>query len=172
MAGSLFAAASTAAAQTAKPEAASAEVLSAVDTAPKQDGSEGVRQWFQLVNVTIPPDSTHRKRDDLDKPPQLYVVVEKNGEVIEGHSSIKTGWSADFAAKEENMWPVWSGTDDRYSIEVWDSNWLSDVQIVKITELSGKDFEKIIYEDGGVLDDKSRLVRITLKASRPPMEKK
>jgi hypothetical protein len=52
--------------------------------------------WYELVNVTIPPDSPHRKNTSLNQPPRLFVIVKRNGVQLGSVSTEARGWSADF----------------------------------------------------------------------------
>lgn len=63
--------------------------------------------WFRLVNVDIPPDSPLRNSPNIDHPPDLYVVVKKDGTALGKGSTIQKGWSVDFPkGKPENEWPI------------------------------------------------------------------
>lgn len=139
------------------------------DQAPKEEEPVQKRVWYQLVNVTIPPDSPHRNNKDLEHPPKLFVIFKKKGEEITRGSSWNTGWSVDFPEKYQNQWPVREGTADRYTVEVWDYNRVWDSkQIFAITGLKGEDFRKVMKEKGGSLTDEERLSTIEWKKIEEP----
>lgn len=92
----------------------------------------------------------------------MYVVIKRNGTALSGHSTEVVGWDVDFPmGDEDNHWPITIGTPDRYSIEIWDSNWGRDDQIVTITGLTGQSFRSMIYENGARSMSKDRLVKVT-----------
>jgi hypothetical protein len=126
---------------------------------------------YELVNVTIPPDAPYRKNTNLHQPPRLFVIVERNGVQLGSASTAAGGWSADFVRDDpKNQWEVSEGTDDRYTVEVWDWNliWKS-IMIFNLTGLKGEDFGTKMYEPGTTLVDKDRLATIELTV-RPNLE--
>ncbi len=138
-------------------------------TAPKSEERTQARIWYQLVKIDIPPDSPHRKNDDFSHPPRLYVIFKKNGEKIGPRSKSQEGWAAIFEPDVDNEWPVREGTDDLYTIEVWDLNWVrSSKMIFNMAGLKGEAFRKTMYEVGGELDEKNRLASIEWKQIETP----
>jgi hypothetical protein len=140
----------------------------------RKNAVAGTRHWFRLVNVTFPADSTLRNDASVNKPPCLYVVLKKNGaQVGECSTYDSKGWSVDFTEDEQrlvNVWPVWKGTKDRYTIEVWDlHSWTrSHHMIFNVTGLSGEDFDSKVYERAGKLIDKERLATIEFQEVETP----
>jgi hypothetical protein len=117
---------------------------------------------YELVNVTIPPDSPHRKNTNLNQPPRLFVIMKRNGVQLGSASTEARGWSADFIRDDpKNQWEVSEGTDDRYTIEVWDRNLIrKNSMIFNLTSLKGEDFGMKMSETGPALVDKDRLAII------------
>lgn len=127
--------------------------------------------WYQLVNVTIPPDSPLRNDDNTNKPPELYIVLKRNGREIDVKCTVHKGWSVDFAQVPDgsvNVWPIRQGTNDRFTVEVWDSQVWGYHQVFNVTGLSGKDFDSTIREPGGALITKDRLATIVFQKVAVP----
>lgn len=123
----------------------------------------------RLVNVTIPADSPLRNYTEINHPPVLYVLVKKNGVQLANYSSQVKGWSVDFPkGKPENEWEIAEDADDRYAIELWDSNWGEDDLALTITGLKAQDFRGTICEAGPKGMSKDRLVTITFVAVPTP----
>ena len=129
----------------------------------------GVYRDYRLVNVTIPPSSPHRNRNDIAKSPRLQVVFAENGKPIgEALAAQSYGWSSDFPASPENHWVVREGTDDQYGITLWDVATWSKAVIVTKTSLTNDDFRVgDIYEDQGELDSRSTAVKFVFKPVKP-----
>ena len=125
---------------------------------------------YELVNVTIPPDSPYRKNLNLNQPPRLFVIVKRNGVPLGSASTTAQGWSADFVRDEsKNQWEVSEGTDDRYTVEVWDWNLIwKNIMIFNLTGLKGEDFGRKMYEPGTALVDKDRLATIEWRKIEKP----
>jgi hypothetical protein len=157
--------AKTAKAKTAKAKTAKAKTAKAKDAPPKKD----VRFWYQLVNVTIPPDSALRLLDNIDKPPQIYVIFKKDGKQL-GETTVHTGWTVDFPHKLDNQFPVRIRSDAVYTIELWDDDTFGDQNIVNITQIKGEEFAEPIYQKGGEFEDKKSLAYITWKKIKTPDE--
>ena len=85
-----------------------------------------------------------------------------NGVQLGSASTEARGWSADFVRDDpKNQWEVSEGTDDRYTVEVWDWNLIwKNVMIFNLTGLKGEDFGMKMYEPGTALVDKDRLATI------------
>ena len=134
----------------------------------KQEGPKDKRVWYQLVNITIPADSPLRKLSSIDKPPQLCLVLKKNGKKI-GTTSHDTGWSVDFPSKINNQFPIRENSDARYTLEVWDWNrWSGHQMIFNVTQIKGEEFRDKIYEVGGTFKEKSRLAYFIWKQIETP----
>ena len=126
--------------------------------------------WYQLVNVTIPPDSPLRKSDNIDHPPDIYVIVRKNGKKA-GRTTRSTGWQVDFPYQVANQFPIRIRSAARYTIEVWDEDygfWNANNNIFNITQVKGEEFAEKIYQKGGALDVKSRLAYTVWKQVPTP----
>ena len=131
-----------------------------VTTAVAADPAKSVR--CRLVNVNIPADSPLRISTEINHPPILYILVKRNGVQLTQYSSQHKGWSVDFPKDSpDNEWEIPEGPDDRYSIELWDSNWGNDDLALSITGLKDQDFRGTIYEQGPKGMSKDRLVTIT-----------
>jgi len=131
------------------------------------------RLWYQLVNITIPKNSYLRDLEHIDKPPQLKVAVKRNGALL-GETTHHTGWTVDLPGKLKNQFPIYIGTNDRYTLEVWDDDneflLNFDEHILNISQVKGEEFEDlIIYEKSDLLlSTKSLLLRLTWKRILPP----
>jgi hypothetical protein len=119
--------------------------------------------WFQLVNISIPNNSPHRQNAALEKPPHLYIVIEQDGDQVGDSSQVKRGWRVDFPAKPENQWPIWEGSNARYTIRLMDDQYFGDEPILEITDLSGESFREPILEIGDTKYDKDKLVQFTFR---------
>lgn len=127
---------------------------------------------YRLKNVTIPENSPLRLDSKLNHPPKMYIRIQRNGRYYKGKSSSGgIGWENDFPDNEEdNYWDIRLGSQDRYTVEVWDNQW-SDELIFKITKLRASAFDELIYQNTDSSVDKSR--RATIEFERaPPVSKK
>ena len=122
---------------------------------------------YQLVNVTIPPDSPIRNAVSINHPPAMYIVVRVKGEQIGKCSQVRRGWDVDFESKDRNQWPIWNDSRKIYSLEVWDSETFKDHMVFSITGLSGTDFKKVITEKGSVNMPKERLATLRFEPVSP-----
>ena len=123
---------------------------------------KNVRFWYQLVNVTIPSDSALRLLENIDKPPQVYIIFKKDGKYL-GETTVHTGWTVDFPHKIDNQFPIRIRSDAVYAIEVWDDDTFGNENIFNITQIKGEEFAKPIYQKGGAFEDKKSLAYITWK---------
>ena len=135
-------------------------------------GKKNALLWYQLVSVTIPPDSPLRKIkfDGSDGPPDIYVIVRTNGEK-DGRTTSSTGWQVDFPYQVANQFPIRIRSAARYTIEVWDEDygfWNTNDNIFNITQVKGEEFAEKIYQKGGDLDVKSRLAYTVWKQVSTP----
>jgi hypothetical protein len=135
-------------------------------------GDAGKTFRCRLVNVTIPADSPLRNSTEINHPPVLYVLVKKNGVQLAQYSSQHQGWSVDFPKDNpSNQWEISEGADDRYAIELWDSNWGPDDLALSITGLNEQDFRGTIYEQGPKGMSKDRLVTVAFAIVKSPASK-
>jgi hypothetical protein len=125
---------------------------------PNSPTDKDVRRWYQLLNVTIPPESPLRNRVDIDRPPQVYVIVKKDGKPI-GTTSVVTGWAVDFPHDVANQFPIRSQSESRYTLEVWDDDtWSPGQNIFNITQIKGEEFAKeTVRQEGGKYDQEESL---------------
>ena len=117
-------------------------------------------KWYQLINVTIPPDSAIRKAQNINHPPIQYVIVRKNGRRLGSYSTSRDGWEVDYEANPKNQWLIREDPQARYTIEIWDEQWGPDDLILSITGLKGEQFNKAIFEKGPPGLSPDRLTRI------------
>jgi hypothetical protein len=125
---------------------------------------EPLVKWFQLQNVTIPPDCSLRSIPKLTKPPLIFVEIKKNGERI-WQSSTERGWTVDYPQKH-NVFPV-DEPDAIYTIQIWDDKWWNQ-NICNITGLKSDAFATTIYQKGGQYDTKERLLSVQFKEVAAP----
>jgi hypothetical protein len=137
-----------------------AATLSAPSQTFGQDAKKPVKKdtrvWYRLVNVTIPAGCALRNLKSIDHPPQIYVVVRKNGVKISATQAMN-GWTVAFpATKVKNQFPIRLNSTARYTLEVWDyeRGWW-DNHIFNITGLKGEEFQDVIYLEGGEFEPKN-----------------
>ena len=137
----------------------------------KTETKKEVRCWYQLLNVTIPPESALRNLKNIDKPPQMYVIVKKDGKFV-GETTVVDGWTVDFSHTVANQFPIRSGSESRYTLEVWDDDtWSPGENIFNITQVKGEDFaEGKILQKGGKYDEEHMLAYILCKEIPTPKE--
>jgi hypothetical protein len=132
--------------------------------APAVEQKSAVK-WYQLQNVTIPPDCSLRSQENITKPPAIFVEIKKNGKRI-FQSSTEKGWSVDYP-KNKHVFQVDDDPDAIYTIQVWDDCWWNQ-NICNITGLSPDAFEETIYQKGGQYDTKERLLSVQFKEVQSP----
>jgi hypothetical protein len=123
-----------------------------------------VVKWYQLQNVTIPPDCALRSQDNITKPPAIFVQVKKDGKLIL-QSSVEKGWTVDYPRKK-NVFAV-DDPDAIYTVQVWDDCWWNQ-NICNITGLSSEAFARTIYQKGGQYDTKERLLSVQFREVPAP----
>lgn len=111
--------------------------------------SRAQTKTYRLVRVTIPADSLCRKRDDINKPPNSYVEIQKNGERIGELSSSAVGWESEFPDTSENRWEIELDQKASYVVKLLDSQWTADAIIFSRAGLKAASFESPITEDLG-----------------------
>jgi hypothetical protein len=129
----------------------------------KKPGPTPTGPIYQLVRVVIPPDSPHRKDKKLADPPDLYVIVQKNGNPIGKKSQRQRGWEAEFAQKPENGYQIDGGNNDTFLVQIWDSQHVSDEMVLVISGLKAKDFDAPILERLTSLDLPEKAGKIEFK---------
>ena len=92
----------------------------------------------RLVGCEIGEDSPARDDDNLNKPPELYVIVKK-GDATEITSSAKSGWKVGFANNREHEFNATRSENAKYYFEILDNQWGSDDYVVIIGPVSGKE---------------------------------
>lgn len=119
---------------------------------------------YRIVRVVIPTDSPLRGDIRLNHPPDLYVVVKKDGKVI-GTSGSNEGWEVEYnATKTKNRFEIETSDTVSYTIELWSYNhWSRDNQVLSITGLKAADFANPIIEHWSAIDAKERATRIEFK---------
>ncbi len=138
--------------------------------APVTDGPKPLK-WYRLESVDIPTDSPLRAGGNYSKPPWMYVIVRRNGVNLGGTSSSKLrGWSVEFPIdKTDNVWPIATEGDDRFSLELWSNETVWDQQILTITHLTAGGFAEEILERAGKNMPKDRLAVVRF-VELPPNE--
>lgn len=122
---------------------------------PTEDQKSNERVEYQLVRITIPPDSPLRKQTDIyNNPPNLYIVILENGLPIKTgwvktSSEIAKGWEVEFPDTKRDIWKLSPEPKVTYTLQVWDSQWGRDAMILSITNLRMNDFNTPIMEKLG-----------------------
>ncbi len=122
-------------------------------------------KWFQIQNVTIPPDCSLRSQPNITKPPAIFVEIKKNGQRIL-QSSTEKGWSVDYP-KKNHVFQVVDEPDAIYTIQVWDDCWWNQ-NIDNITGLRSSAFSETVYQKGGQYDTKDRLLSVQFREVSGP----
>jgi hypothetical protein len=151
------------AADQAVPEAEQETAGVAGDTASVKQ--ETAVKWYQLQNVTIPPDCALRSQANITKPPSIFVEIKKNGKQI-FQSSTEKGWNVDYPNKK-HVFPV-DDPEAVYTIQIWDDCWWSNQNICNLTGLRSDAFAKSVYQKGGQYDTKERLLSVEFKEVPAP----
>lgn len=123
--------------------------------------NEAETKTYRLVRVKIPPDSPHRKRADINVPPRSYVVILRNGEQIGKSSTSAIGWESEFPDKSRNRWDIAQDPSGSYTVQLWDSQWGSDVMIFSKAELTAAAFNAPVKEDLGKNYPEDNAVSVT-----------
>lgn len=120
---------------------------------------------YRIVRVVIPYDSAHRKDTRFSNPPDLYVVIKKDGKAIGSKTGSNTGWEVEYdALKPKNQFDIETSDTVSYTIELWDHFKVSrDVQVLSISGLKAGDFAKPIIEHFGEFGSEKRATRIEFK---------
>lgn len=130
--------------------------------------------WYRLKTVDIPAGSQHRVH--RDEPPDMYIVLKKNGVRVGDCSTYQRSWSIVYPVLVgKNRWEVREGTDDRYTVEVWDDFTVGgyvrlkrDSLLFSVADVSGEDFRLPLREKLGSYADKESVSTITFQ--RPKQE--
>lgn len=122
---------------------------------------------YRLVCVSIPADSRHRKDPALGNPPNVFIIVKKDGERIAKSTDV-AGWELDYPRRENNHCFIDDDPSARYSIEVWASGRMTDQMILSVIGLGADDFRHPIKERLASVDDPERAATITFQAERGP----
>jgi len=130
-----------------------------------EEKPEPAVKWYQLLNVTIPPDCSLRSQPNITKPPSIFVEIKKNGTQIM-RSTTQTGWTVDYP-KKGDVFPVSDEADAIYTIQVWDDCWWNQ-NIDNITGLRSTAFTDTVYQKGGQYDTKERLLSVQFKEVQAP----
>ena len=112
------------------------------DQPPAANSEAASQVCYQLVNITIPPDSPIRNSETINHPPAMYIIMRIKGEQIGKCSQVREGWEVDFEQQVRNQWPIWNDSRKIYSLEVWDSETFRDHIVFSITGLSGIGFQE------------------------------
>ena len=136
-----------------------------------KNSRENVKDWFQLVDITIPAQSRFRKLGNIDKPPQLFVLVRRNDKPLQGYyssTSVMEGWTVKFPSLVKNQFPIrLSDPNSRYTIEVWDNDRFSGNEHVFTMHFDGREILKPLSPKTGERD-----AVITFKPIQTPEEYK
>jgi hypothetical protein len=128
----------------------------------------GTRGYYRLTNITIPPESAHRKT--LPSPPYLYLTVRIDGKQLGDCSTVRHGWSADFPKEAKNAWFIREGGPVRYSIEVWNDGYVYNDLLFTITGVSGTDFRSVLKEPVDKLLGPDVAATVHFEQCEPPSE--
>lgn len=134
----------------------------------------GVRRWYRLANVNIPPGAPCRTRFNDDEP-ELFVKLLRNGVVLnsvakKSESNVLTqgAWEGNYPRSATNCWSILESSDARYDVEVWDCN-RSNRLLFRTSDLRGEQLQKLIYETASNRCTKDRLGRVQFEAVTAPI---
>jgi hypothetical protein len=134
-------------------------------TTTSETKPEPAVKWYQLLNVTIPPDCSLRSQANITKPPSIFVEIKKNGTQIM-RSVTQKGWTVDYP-KKGDVFPVSDEPDAIYTIQVWDDCWANQ-NIDNITGLKSTDFAGTVRQKGGQYDTPEQLMSVQFKEVPAP----
>jgi len=139
-----------------------AKPFSTTEPAPAtQPDSSDWGGWYSIKRIIIPPDSAWRKDPHLNHPPDLYIIVKKDGTKICRASDDVKGWEVEFPKASRNNYWIDGDVNTTYTVEVWEDDWTPpDTMVVTIVNIKVLDFKSPLHEHLAEIDDPKRAITV------------